>query len=100
MTAVMSNIKKDFLWNKELSLAKDLRKFCNEKGKENDIKESAKILHKLSLVYKKRSEECEWRFTFAIAVLTLIGNEPFRITDLIRNALRAILTSIFNIHCM
>ncbi|CAK8677694.1 unnamed protein product [Clavelina lepadiformis] len=83
-----------YLWNKELNLAKDLRKCCDEKGKENDINESAKILHQLGLVYKERSEEYEWKFTFAMAVLTLIGNSPSRITALIRNALPAILTSI------
>ncbi|CAK8677685.1 unnamed protein product [Clavelina lepadiformis] len=84
----------DYLSNKELSLAEDLRKCCNEKGAEIDIKESADIFHKLSIVYKERSEEIEWRFTFAMAVLTLIGNSPSRITDLIRNVLPAILTSI------
>ncbi|CAK8677698.1 unnamed protein product [Clavelina lepadiformis] len=83
-----------YLWNKELSLAKDLRKCCDKKGKENDTKESAKILHQLGLVYKERSEEFQWRFTFAMAVLTLIGNSPSRIIDLIRNALPDILTSI------
>ncbi|XP_076801895.1 uncharacterized protein LOC143446234 [Clavelina lepadiformis] len=91
---VMSNIVKDFLWNKELSLAKDLRKCCNEKGNENDKKVSAKTLHQLGLVYKERSEHFQWRFTFAMAVLTLIRNSPSRITTLIRNALPAILTNI------
>ncbi|XP_076803728.1 uncharacterized protein LOC143447486 [Clavelina lepadiformis] len=86
----MVNKIDDYLWNKELSLAKDLKKCCNEKG----IKESAKTLHQLGLVYKERSEEYEWRFTFAMAVLTLIENAPSRITALIRNALPAILTSI------
>ncbi|CAK8677801.1 unnamed protein product [Clavelina lepadiformis] len=90
----MSNTMKDFLWKKEQSIAKSLRDCCNQKDEEKDIKESAKFLHQLGLVYKERSEEYEWRFTFAIAVLTLIGNSPSRITDLIRNALPAILTSI------
>ncbi|XP_076799868.1 uncharacterized protein LOC143444961 [Clavelina lepadiformis] len=84
----------DYLWNKELSLAKDLRKCCDGKGKENDTNESAKILHQLGLVYKERSEEYEWRFTFAMAVLTLIGNAPSRLTALIRNELPTILTNI------
>ncbi|CAK8677696.1 unnamed protein product [Clavelina lepadiformis] len=83
-----------YLWNKELSLAKDLRKCCDKKGKENDTKVSAKILYQLGLVYKERSEEVQWRFTFAMAVLTLIGNSPSRISALIRNALPAMLTSI------
>ncbi|XP_076801998.1 uncharacterized protein LOC143446298 [Clavelina lepadiformis] len=84
----------NYLSKKELSLAEELRKCCDEKGKENEIKESAKILHQLGLVYKERSEEYEWRFTFAMAVLTLIANAPSRITALILNAIPAILTSI------
>ncbi|XP_076803263.1 uncharacterized protein LOC143447182 [Clavelina lepadiformis] len=93
-TVIMADKLDDYLSNKELSLAEDLRKCCDGKGAEKNIKESADILHKLGLVYKERSEECEWRFTFAMAVLTLIGNAPSRITGLIRNALPAILTSI------
>ncbi|CAK8677684.1 unnamed protein product [Clavelina lepadiformis] len=93
-TVIMADKLDDYLSNKELSLAEDLRKCCDGKGAEKDIKESADILHKLGLVYKERSEEYEWRFTFAMAVLTLIGNAPSRITALIRNALPAILTSI------
>ncbi|CAK8677835.1 unnamed protein product [Clavelina lepadiformis] len=84
----------DYLWEKELSLAKGLKECCNEKGEEKDIKESAKFLHQLGLVYMERSEHFQWRFTFAMAVLTLIRNAPSRITDLIRNELPAILTSI------
>ncbi|CAK8677689.1 unnamed protein product [Clavelina lepadiformis] len=84
----------DYLSNKELSLAEDLRNCCDEKGAEIDIKESADILHKLGLVYKERSEKFQWRFTFAMAVITLIGNSPSQITALIRNALPAILTNI------
>ncbi|CAK8677803.1 unnamed protein product [Clavelina lepadiformis] len=94
MATAMSHIMKDFLWKKELTIAKNLRDCCNQKDEEKDIKESAKFLHQLGLVYKERSEECEWRFTFAMAVLTLIGNAPSQITALIRNALPSILTSI------
>ncbi|CAK8677687.1 unnamed protein product [Clavelina lepadiformis] len=94
-TVIMADKFDDYyLWNKELSLAEALRKCCDKKGAEKDIKESADIFHKLGLVYKERSGEYEWRFTFAMAVLTLIENAPSRITDLIRNALPAILTSI------
>ncbi|CAK8677836.1 unnamed protein product [Clavelina lepadiformis] len=90
----MSKRANKYLWEKELSLAKGLKECCNEKGEEKDTKKSATFLHQLGLVYKERSEHFQWRFTFAMAVLTLIGNVPSRITDLIRNALPAIPTSI------
>ena len=49
-------VQKDFS-EKDLRLAEELRKICNEKGKENDPCASAEIFHQMGLLYKTKSPD-------------------------------------------
>ncbi|CAK8687832.1 unnamed protein product [Clavelina lepadiformis] len=49
-------VLKDFS-EKDLRLAEELRKICNEKGKENDPCASAEIFHQMGLLYKTKSPD-------------------------------------------
>ena len=43
-------------YEEELELAREMKeKHCDQSGKETDLENSAKILHKIGLIYKKRS---------------------------------------------
>ncbi|XP_076825060.1 uncharacterized protein LOC143470680 [Clavelina lepadiformis] len=49
-------VQKDFS-EKDLRLAEELRKICNEKGKENDPCASAEIFYQMGLLYKTKSPD-------------------------------------------
>ncbi|CAK8681738.1 unnamed protein product [Clavelina lepadiformis] len=116
----MENIEFDVetcpdLWKMELKLAEDLRKCCDVKKKEErkndfenekkrdeeneiyverecDLKESANILHKLGLVYRKKALYFLHRLNLALTIIALVGHS--KVSCLIRNRLSRILTSI------
>ncbi|XP_076816385.1 uncharacterized protein LOC143462204 [Clavelina lepadiformis] len=52
-----SKLSDEALWTKELDLADELRKSCDEKGKETDLEKSADILHQLGLLYAQSSPD-------------------------------------------
>ena len=52
----MVDIEKEY--EEELELAREMKdKYCDQSGKETDLENSAKIIHKIGLVYRKRSPD-------------------------------------------
>ncbi|XP_076823996.1 uncharacterized protein LOC143470037 [Clavelina lepadiformis] len=52
-----SKFVQKYFSQKDLRLAEDLRKICNEKSKENDPCASAEIFHQMGLLYKTKSPD-------------------------------------------
>ena len=45
-------------YKEELKLAREMKyKHCDQSGKETDLENSAKIIHKIGLIYRKRSPD-------------------------------------------
>ena len=52
----MTGIEEEF--EEELNLARYMKeKYCDQSGKETDLENSAKIIHQIGLIYRKRSPE-------------------------------------------
>ncbi|XP_076808454.1 uncharacterized protein LOC143451637 [Clavelina lepadiformis] len=84
------------LWQKELELVKVLRKNCDENGKETDVTKSAKIFHKLALIYKQRSPEKFSLIRSAALLNAAIVRKPSNI-EKIRGDLKNVYHHLFTI---